>query len=181
MIWAIADRRPEIHPSCFIAPDAALIGSIVLEPDASIWFGTILRGDNDLITISQGTNIQDGSVVHTDEGIPVSIGAGVTVGHKAVLHGCRVGENSLIGINAVILNNARVGANCIVGAGALIPEGKEIPDNSVVFGTPGKVVREVSEQETARITGSAQHYMEKARIYAQKLRLQQSADPVRPD
>ena len=169
MLYSIAGRDPEIHPSCFVAPDAVVIGSVCLEAEASIWFQAILRGDNDHICIGQGTNIQDAAVLHTDEGIPLTVGEHVTVGHKAVLHGCRVGKNTLIGINAVVLNNARIGANCVIGAGALIPEGKEIPDNCVVFGAPGKVIRDVSAKEAARIKGSAQHYIQKARVYGQRL------------
>jgi carbonic anhydrase/acetyltransferase-like protein (isoleucine patch superfamily) len=170
MLYSISTRKPDIDPTCFVADDAVLIGSIRIEADCSIWFGTILRGDNDLITILQGTNIQDGVVVHTDEGIPMTVGKQVTVGHKAVLHGCQIGDNALIGINAVLLNKAKIGNNCLIGAGALVPEGKEIPDNSVVFGTPGRVVREVTQQERDRIKSSALHYVDKASLYRNELR-----------
>lgn len=173
MIYTIAEQSPKIDTTCFVAPSAVIIGSVFLKSESSVWFGAILRGDSDVITIGRGTNIQDASVLHTDEGIPLAIGPGVTVGHNAVLHGCQVGQNCLIGINAVILNNARIGANCLIGAGALIPEGKEIPENSVVLGAPGKVVRQVSERELARIQGSARHYQAKAAMYAQRLSLVQ--------
>jgi len=169
MLYSIGQRHIDAHANSFVAPGAVLIGSIRLESEASIWFGAILRGDNDDIIVGQRTNIQDGAVVHTDEGIPMLVGAGVTVGHKAVLHGCRIGDNCLIGINSVILNQARIGNNCVIGAGALVPEGKEIPDDSVVFGTPGKVVRQVSDEEKARIQGSAAHYVAKAHMYKHEL------------
>jgi carbonic anhydrase/acetyltransferase-like protein (isoleucine patch superfamily) len=142
----------------WIAPTAVLIGKVRLETDASVWWNAVLRGDNELITVGRGSNVQDGCVCHTDPGHPLVIGSNVTVGHLAILHGCTIGEGSLIGIGAVILNGARIGRNCLIGAKALIPEGKEIPDNSLVMGMPGKVVGEVRPEQAERIrTGTAKY------------------------
>ncbi|HVL02404.1 MAG TPA: gamma carbonic anhydrase family protein, partial [Dongiaceae bacterium] len=161
MIYRLGDRRVEIRGTdYFIADNATVIGSVIIEQDVSIWFNVVVRGDNDPIHIGEGTNIQDGTVLHTDAGIPLTIGKHVTVGHQAMLHGCEIGDNSLIGINAVVLNRAKIGKNCIIGANALIPEGKVIPDNSMVMGSPGKVVREISEQNAMLIKMSALHYVE---------------------
>ena len=140
-----------------------------LQADASVWFGAVLRGDNELIDIGEGSNVQDGTVMHTDMGSPLTLGKGVTVGHNAMLHGCTVGDYSLVGINAVILNGARIGKHCIIGANALIAEGKEIPDGSLVMGSPGKVVRELTEQQKRMLEASAAHYVHNARRYAQEL------------
>ncbi|EGF96209.1 bacterial transferase hexapeptide three repeat family protein [Brevundimonas diminuta ATCC 11568] len=139
---------------------------MILHPGASIWFNAVLRGDNDPIVIGADTNIQDGGILHTDVGSPLTIGAGVTVGHKVMLHGCEIGDNSLIGIGAVILNGARIGKNCLIGANALITEGKVIPDNSLVMGQPGKVVRELEEGQIEALRLSAQHYVQNWRRYA---------------
>ncbi|MAR92076.1 MAG: gamma carbonic anhydrase family protein [Pseudomonadota bacterium] len=166
MIYRLGDKQVEIRgQDYFIAHNATVIGSVILENNASIWFNCVVRGDNDPITIGEDTNIQDGSVLHTDLGVPLVIGSKVTVGHKVMLHGCEIGDNSLIGINAVILNNAKIGRNCIIGANALIPEGKVIPDNSMVLGSPGKVVKELGEQHRAMITMSALHYVENFKRY----------------
>ena len=147
MIYRLGDKQVEIRgEDYFVAHNATVIGSVILENDASVWFNCVLRGDNDPITIGEGTNIQDGSVLHTDAGVPLTIGKGVTVGHKVMLHGCVIGENSLIGMGATVLNGAKIGNNCLIGAGALIPEGKEIPDGSLVMGMPGKIVRTLSEE-----------------------------------
>lgn len=173
-IFGIGDRSVEGNGAGYIAPTAVIIGSVVLEADCSIWFNTVLRADNDRIVIGEGTNIQDGAVLHTDEGLELNLGHTVTVGHNAVIHGCIVGQETLIGINAVILNQARVGSNCLIGANTLIPEGKEIPDNSVVMGAPGRVIRQTSPEERSRILGSARHYQDKARFYAQALRMNPS-------
>ena len=151
---------------CWIAPTAILVGNIVLEEDANIWFGAVLRGDNELIRVGKGSNIQDGSVLHTDMGYPLTIGPGCTIGHMAMLHGCTIGENSLIGIGAVVLNGARIGRNCLIGAKALITEGKEIPDNSLVMGAPGKIVRTLDEAAVAGLRESAHHYVENSRRFA---------------
>lgn len=164
MIYTFEDRQVSIHDTCFVADSADLIGSVVLEADASIWFNAVLRGDNDVITIGQGSNVQDGSVLHTDDGIPLTLGRGVTVGHKVMLHGCEIADHCLIGIGSIVLNRARIGKHCIIGANTLITEGKEIPERSLVIGAPGRVVRQVSDQEVAlMLEGSAQHYIDKAR------------------
>lgn len=170
MIYRLGDRRVEIRGTdYFIADNATVIGSVIIEQDVSIWFNVVVRGDNDPIHIGEGTNIQDGTVLHTDAGIPLTIGKHVTVGHQAMLHGCEIGDNSLIGINAVVLNRAKIGKNCIIGANALIPEGKVIPDNSMVMGSPGKVVREISEQNAMLIKMSALHYVENFKRYKNDL------------
>ncbi len=143
----------------WVAENATLIGNIILEENASVWFGAVLRGDNEPITIGENSNVQDGSVLHTDMGSPLTIGRNVTVGHLAMLHGCTIGDGSLIGIGALVMNNARIGNNCIIGAHALIPEGKVIPDNSLVMGAPGKVVREVSQAQAAMVEAGALHYV----------------------
>lgn len=159
MIYALDGIQPTFEGDYWIADSATVLGKVVLEDEASIWFNAVLRGDNDVIRIGKGSNIQDGSVLHTDLGQPLTIGAGVTVGHKVMLHGCTVGDNSLIGINAVILNGAKIGKNCLIGANALIPEGKEIPDGSLVMGSPGKVVRELNEAAIKGLTMSALGYV----------------------
>ncbi|WP_460416625.1 gamma carbonic anhydrase family protein [Pseudomonas sp. microsymbiont 2] len=169
MKYRLGDLRVETHPESWTAPNATLIGRVRLQARASVWFGAVLRGDNELIDIGEDSNVQDGTVMHTDMGSPLTIGKGVTIGHNAMLHGCTVGDYSLIGINAVILNGARIGRHCIIGANALIPEGKEIPDGSLVMGSPGKVVRELSEQQMRMLEASAAHYVENARRYAREL------------
>ncbi len=170
MIYRLGNRKVKIQGErYFIADSATVIGSVVIENDASIWFNCVIRGDNDLITIGSGSNIQDGSVLHTDAGIPLTIGSGVTVGHKVMLHGCTIGNNCLIGINAVILNGVTIGDNCIIGANSLIPEGKVIPDNSLVMGSPGKVVREISDQQKEMIRLGGLHYVENYKRYQAEL------------
>ena len=149
----------------YIAPTATLIGKIRLLPGASIWFGAVLRGDNELIEIGNRSNIQDGCICHTDMGFPLTVGVDCTVGHRAVLHGCTIGANSLIGIGAILLNGSKVGNNCVIGAGALITEGKEIPDGSLVVGAPGRVMRKVTPQEIDGIKASATHYAQNGRNY----------------
>lgn len=141
----------------------------MLEEDASVWFNVVIRGDNDPIVIGPETNIQDGAVLHTDEGVPMRLGRGITVGHKAMLHGCTVGDYSLIGINAVVLNRAKIGSHCIIGANCLVPEGREIPDGSLVMGIPGKVVRTLTAEERAGLERSARHYVDNARRYRAEL------------
>ncbi|MFV3403479.1 MULTISPECIES: gamma carbonic anhydrase family protein [Pseudomonas] len=169
MKYRLGDLRVETHPTSWTAPTATLIGKVRLQARASVWFGAVLRGDNELIDIGEDSNVQDGSVMHTDMGAPLTLGKGVTVGHNAMLHGCTVGDYSLIGINAVILNGARIGKHCIIGANALIPEGKEIPDGSLVMGSPGKVVRELTEQQMRMLEASAAHYVHNAQRYARDL------------
>lgn len=168
-IYKIDQKTPQIAASAWIAPNATVIGDARLGDNVSIWWNAVLRGDNDPIHIGANSNIQDGSVLHTDEGVPMHIGANVTVGHMVMLHGCTVGDNSLIGIGSVILNRAVIGKHSIVGANTLIPEGKIFPDGVLIVGSPGKVVRELSEEEKARLQKSADHYVDNARRYANKL------------
>ncbi|MEW9681789.1 gamma carbonic anhydrase family protein [Pseudomonas sp. TE50-2] len=169
MKYRLGDLRVETHPESWAAPTATLIGKVRLQARASVWFGAVLRGDNELIDIGEDSNVQDGTVMHTDMGSPLTLGRGVTIGHNAMLHGCTVGDYSLVGINAVILNGARIGKHCIIGANALIPEGKEIPDGSLVMGSPGKVVRELTEQQKRMLEASAAHYVHNAQRYARDL------------
>jgi carbonic anhydrase/acetyltransferase-like protein (isoleucine patch superfamily) len=143
----------------WIAPNAVVLGKVILKRNASIWFGVTLRGDNDPIVIGENSNVQDGSVLHTDPGAPLNVGADVTIGHMVMLHGCTIGDNSLIGIGSIVLNHARIGKNCLIGAGCLITEGKEIPDNSLVMGSPGKVVRQVSPEQALGLTEGARRYV----------------------
>lgn len=171
-VYSLADSRPQLpsEGEYWIAPNATVLGNVILHSGASIWFNAVVRGDNDPIVIGADTNIQDGSILHTDAGSPLTIGAGVTVGHKVMLHGCEIGDNSLIGIGAVILNGARIGKNCLIGANALITEGKVIPDNSLVMGQPGKVVRELDEGQIEALRLSAQHYVQNWRRYVTGLK-----------
>jgi carbonic anhydrase/acetyltransferase-like protein (isoleucine patch superfamily) len=166
-LYTLDDHAPVLpeNGDYWVAPDANVIGKVVLEEGANIWFGATLRGDNEMIFVGAGSNIQENSVCHTDMGYPLTIGAGCTIGHKAMLHGCTIGENSLIGMGATVLNGAKIGKNCLIGACALITEGKEIPDGSLVMGSPGKVVRTLSEAEISRLRGSALHYQQNARRY----------------
>ena len=170
MIYALDGIAPQIASSAWVAPDANLIGKIVVEDEASIWFGATLRGDNEEIRVGRGSNVQENCVLHTDMGFPLIIGADCTIGHKAMLHGCIIGESSLIGMGATILNGAKIGKGCLIGAGALITEGKEIPDGSLVMGAPGKVVRQLDEAGLARLRASASGYRANARRFAAGLR-----------
>lgn len=160
MIYTLGERAVRAAGDHFIAPSADVIGTVVLGHDVSIWFNAVVRGDKEPITIGDGSNVQDCVVLHTDPGFPLRIGRNVTVGHKAVLHGCLVGDNSLIGINAVVLSGAKIGRNCLIGAHALVTEGKEIPDNSMVLGSPAKVVRELTEAQIEGLVESARGYVE---------------------
>jgi len=171
-IYALGDSKPQLPPQgeYWVAPSASVIGNVILHSNASVWFGAVLRGDNDPITVGPESNIQDGSVLHTDMGSPLTLGRGVTVGHKAMLHGCEVGDYSLIGIGAVVLNGVKIGRNCIIGANALITEGKIIPDNSLVVGQPGKVVRERDPAHIAVLQMSADHYVQNWKRFAAELR-----------
>jgi carbonic anhydrase/acetyltransferase-like protein (isoleucine patch superfamily) len=153
----------------WIAPTAAVIGHVILKTNASVWFGATIRGDNEPVVIGENTNVQDGSVLHTDAGSPLTLGRNVTVGHMVMLHGCEVGDNSLIGIGSIILNGAKIGRNCLIGANCLITEGKEIPDGSLVMGAPGKVIREVSESQVRVLQGSALGYVQNWKRYRQGL------------
>lgn len=163
--------RPTLPESgnCWIAPSAEVMGNVILRENASVWYGCVLRGDNDPITIGENTNIQDLSVIHTDIGAPVTIGANVTVGHRVILHGCEIGDDTLIGMGSTILNRVKIGRNCIIGANTLISEGKDIPDNSLVMGAPGKVVKELSSQQVQMIKMSALHYVENWKKHQAKL------------
>jgi carbonic anhydrase/acetyltransferase-like protein (isoleucine patch superfamily) len=174
VIYRLGEFRVQADPQSWVAPNATLVGKVRLERGASVWFNCVLRGDNELIHIGENSNVQDGSVLHTDMGYPLTLGTGVTIGHKAMLHGCTVGDYSLIGINAVILNGAKIGKYCLIGANALIPEGKVIPDGSLVMGSPGRVVRELTEQQQKMLEASAAHYVHNARRYAGEL-LEQEA------
>lgn len=178
MLLQLDDRRVRARGEYWVAENATVIGSVLLENNASVWFNAVLRGDAELITIGENSNVQDGSVLHTDPGCPLVIGRNVTIGHKVMLHGCQIGDNSLIGINAVVLNRAKIGRNCLIGANALVTEGKEIPDNSMVLGSPAKVVRQLTEQEIAGLALSAQHYVENARRFRDGVAPQQAADPA---
>ncbi len=170
MKYSFEDRKVVCKGDYWIAPDAIVIGSVVLEPNASVWFGCVVRGDNDTITIGENSQIQDGCVLHADPGFPINIGKGVSVGHMAMVHGCTIGEGSLIGIKAVLLNGCKIGRNCLIGANSLIAEGKEIPDGSLVMGSPGKVVRQLSPEEIARVNLTADHYVQKYRRYRDSLK-----------
>jgi carbonic anhydrase/acetyltransferase-like protein (isoleucine patch superfamily) len=171
-IYSLGNVTPELpnDDEYWIAPTAAVIGRVILKKNASVWWGCTLRGDNDPMVIGENSNIQDGCVLHTDLGSPLTIGTNVTVGHQAMLHGCDIGDSSLIGIGAVVLNGARIGKNCIIGAKALIPEGKQIPDNSLVMGAPGKVVREVSPAQLQMLANSAPGYVENWKRFARDLK-----------
>ena len=174
-IYALGDRTPRFGEGSWVAHNATVIGAVDAGSDVSIWYNVVIRGDNDPITIGDGTNVQDGSVLHNDKGVPLTIGKHVTVGHMAMLHGCTIGDGSLIGINAVILNKAVIGKNCIIGANALIPEGKVIPDRSLVVGSPGRVIRELSDAEIEHLKWNASHYVDNARLYSTELR---AVDPA---
>ena len=171
MIYTLPGRTPVLEGDNFVAPNAAVIGSVLMKKGASVWWGCTLRGDNELITLGENVNIQDGSVIHTDIGIPVVLEKNVSVGHMVMLHGCTIGENSLIGIGAIILNRAVIGKNCLIGAGALVPEGKHIPDGSLVLGSPGKVVRSLTPEQIALNTWIAQHYVEQSARYRKGLKV----------
>lgn len=176
MIYSLGDQRVVAVGDYFVAESAAVIGSVVLKNNASVWFSAVVRGDYDTITIGENTNIQDCAVVHMDEGFPVTIGNGVTVGHKAMLHGCTIGNNSLIGINAVVLNGAKIGNDCLIGSNALVTEGKEIPDGSLVLGSPGKVVRQLSEQQLIEIRQFSELYVNNFKRFINELQVQREVD-----
>ncbi|MCB1916210.1 MAG: gamma carbonic anhydrase family protein [Rhodocyclaceae bacterium] len=168
-IYRLGDRTPVIGKNCWIAESASVVGSVVLGDHANVWFGAVLRGDNDPITIGANTNIQDGSVLHTDEGVPLTVGDNVTIGHMVMLHGCTIGEGSLIGINAVVLNKAVIGNHCIIGANTLIPEGKVVPDRSLVVGSPGRIIRKLSDDDLQRLMENASGYVANAQRFERDL------------
>ncbi len=172
-LYALGSDRPVLPEDgdFWIAPDANVIGKVTLETATSIWFGCTLRGDNEQISICAGTNVQENTVMHTDMGFPLIIGAGCTIGHKAMLHGCEIGENTLIGMGATVLNGAKIGRDCLIGAGALITEGKEIPDGSLVVGTPGRVIRQLDAAAIDGLRESALHYQQKMRLFRARLKV----------
>lgn len=164
-LYQLDDRRPDVHPSAYVAGSAELIGAIHVAEDASVWGQVTMRGDNEPIRIGRGSNVQEGSVLHTDMGFPLTVGEGVTVGHQAMLHGCTIGDGALVGIQAVVLNGARIGRECLVGAGALVTEGKVFEDGMLILGSPAKAVRPLSEDERARLRLGALSYVERGRRF----------------
>jgi carbonic anhydrase/acetyltransferase-like protein (isoleucine patch superfamily) len=176
MKYALGQKKIKSHSDCFIAPSATVIGEVSLDKRSSVWFQAVIRADNDKISIGEKTNIQDGAVLHCDEGFPLTIGNGVTVGHQATVHGCTVGDYSLIGINSVILNGAKIGRHCLIGANALVPENMEIPDGSLVVGSPAKILRQLSEEQRANLEKSAEEYASKGSVYIQELKEDKSPD-----
>lgn len=169
-IYQLGDVAPEIDPSAYITDTANIIGKVKIEAFASVWFDVTIRGDNELITVSENSNVQEGCILHTDPGFPLVIGKNVTVGHQAMLHGCTIGEGSLVGIQAVILNGAKIGKNCLVGAGALVTEGKEFPDNSLIIGSPAKAVRTLNEEDILRMHGNTQNYVHRGQSFKTELK-----------
>ncbi|MBV1877218.1 MAG: gamma carbonic anhydrase family protein [Pseudomonadales bacterium] len=171
MIYNLGDRTVEFKSEdYFVAESASVIGSVVLEKNASVWFNAVLRGDSDVIVVGENSNVQDGSVLHADPGSPLIIGKNVTIGHMVMLHGCEIGDGSLIGIGAVVLNGAKIGKNCLIGANSLVPEGKVIPDGSVVMGSPGKVVKQLSDEQKRGLEFGAAHYVKNAKRFKAELK-----------
>ena len=170
-IYELGNMKPTLpkNNDFWIAPSAFVIGNVIMKEGTSVWFGTTIRGDNETVTIMDGTNIQENTILHTDLGFPIEIGKNCTIGHKAMLHGCIIGDNSLIGIGAVILNKANIGKNCIIGAKALITENKVIPDNSLVVGSPGKIIREVTEEEKKAVFENTKHYQDNWKKYSKSI------------
>lgn len=174
MKYSLGDKRVSLEgEGHFVAPNATLIGDVVLHEKSSVWFGCVLRGDADRIEIGAGSNIQDGAVLHADPGFPLAVGRHVTVGHNAMLHGCTIGDGSLVGINAVVLNGARVGRGCLIGANALVTEGMDIPDGSLVLGMPAKIKSQLSEEQRRGLLLNAEHYVQNAQRYSSQLREQE--------
>jgi len=172
-MYTLGERRIVIHgDEHFIADNATLIGSVILHNQASVWYNAVVRGDSYIITIGERSNLQDAAVLHTDPGIPLTLGNNVSVGHQAMLHGCTVGDGSLIGIGAIVLNHAVIGKGCLIGAGALIPEGKTFPDGVLVVGSPGRIVRELNPEEQAGLLENADIYVRRSRLYREKLKPQ---------
>lgn len=165
MIYELENRTPLLHPDSYVAPSAVLIGRVRMEALSSVWFNCVVRGDTDDITIGEGSNVQDGSILHTDPGIKLGVGRNCTIGHMVMLHGCEIGDGTLIGIKSVVLNGAKIGSNCLVGAGSLVTERKSFPDGVLIMGTPAKIVRELTEQERAALQLNAQVYRDNARRY----------------
>jgi len=169
-LYELDGIAPRLGANAWVADSAQVMGNVSLGADTSVWFGTVIRGDTESITIGRGSNIQDGSVMHADIGMPIVLGENVTVGHKVMLHGCTIGDDTLIGIGAIVLNGARIGKNCLVGAGALVTEGKEFPDGSMIIGSPAKAVRPLTPEQIASVRQSACHYVENARRFQAGLR-----------
>ena len=169
-VYALDEVAPRMADSAWVADSAQVMGDVVMEADASVWFGTVVRGDTATITIGEGTNVQDASVLHADLGMPLVIGRHVTVGHQVMLHGCTIGDESLIGIGAIVLNGAKIGKNCLVGAGALVTEGKEFPDGSMIIGSPARAVKALTPEQIEGLRRSAQHYIDNARRFKAGLR-----------
>lgn len=169
-IYALGDKVPQLHADTWVAPDANLIGMVVLEEGASVWFGCTIRADHEEIRVGRGSNVQENCVMHIDAGFPLTIGENCTIGHKVMLHGCTIGNNTLIGMGATVLNGAKIGDNCLIGAGALITENKEIPDGSLVMGAPGKVVRQLDETAFKMLEGSALHYQDNMRRFRDEMK-----------
>lgn len=168
-LYALGDDAPQIAQDTWVAPDANLIGKVVLESAASVWFGSTIRADHEEIRIGEGSNVQENCVMHIDAGYPLTIGKGCTIGHKVMLHGCTIGDNTLIGMGATVLNGATIGKNCLIGAGALITEGKDIPDGSLVMGVPGKVVRQLDDAAIQGLRASALHYQDNMRRFRDEM------------
>ncbi|WP_025732818.1 gamma carbonic anhydrase family protein [Carnimonas nigrificans] len=168
-IFKLGDQVPDIHADTYVSSDSTIIGSASFAADVSVWPQAVVRADNAAITIGQGSNIQDGAVLHVDEGCPVVVGDNVTIGHQAMLHGCTIGDGSLIGMSAVVLNNAVIGRNCLVGAGALVTEGKEFPEGVLIVGAPARAVRSLTPEEIEQLGNNAEHYVEKGRYYREAL------------
>jgi carbonic anhydrase/acetyltransferase-like protein (isoleucine patch superfamily) len=168
-IYQLGEHAPEIDPSAYVAESATLIGKVTLAPESSVWPGVTSRGDNERITIGAGSNVQENTVMHTDMGYPLTVGERVTVGHQAMLHGCTIGDGSLIGIQAIVLNGARIGRGCLVGAGALVTEGKQFPDHSLILGSPAKAVRTLTEEEVQRLQLAAASYVARAQLFRTQL------------
>ena len=169
-VYALGTHAPHVDPHCWIAPNASIIGQVHLAKNVSIWWNCTLRGDTDLLYIGENTNIQDGSVVHTDPGLQVIVGRNVTIGHRVILHGCTIGEGSLIGMGATLLNRSVIGKHCLIGANTLIPEGKVIPDRSLVVGAPGRIVRQLTDEEINRMARGNEHYVENWQRYREELK-----------
>jgi carbonic anhydrase/acetyltransferase-like protein (isoleucine patch superfamily) len=169
-VYQLGEHAPEIDASAFIADSATLIGKVSVEAGASVWFGVTMRGDNERITIGEGSNVQEACVMHTDMGFPLTVGKNVTIGHQAMLHGCTVGDGTLVGIQAVILNGARIGKGCLVGAGALVTEGKEFPDHCLIIGSPAKAVRTLEPDEVMRLQAAAASYVARGQLFKAELK-----------
>ncbi len=177
-VFKLGDVEPFIHPTCYLAFSAAVIGNVVLARDGSVWFGAVLRGDNERILIGERSNVQDGAVLHTDPGFPLTVGSGVTVGHQATLHGCTIGDDSLVGMQAVVLNGATIGRHCVIGAGAVVTEGKEFADRSLIVGCPARSIATVSEEQIEMIERAAESYLQRSQRYRSELT---PIDSRRPD